>query len=69
MKLKGSGGEDCEGGDQIAETLTLDEHVLAQTFRRQIAISRENRGDDAVMLGKGACDTIAHPELQTPVHA
>jgi hypothetical protein len=43
---------DRDGGDEIAESLALNKDVFAQSLVRQFAISGEDRGYDAIMLGK-----------------
>ena len=45
-------GVDRNRGDEIAESLALDNDVFAQSLVRQFAISGEDRGDDAIMLGE-----------------
>ncbi len=52
MLASKSGREDLERGDEIAESLALDKDVFAQSLVRQLAISGQDRGDDAIMLGE-----------------
>lgn len=41
--------------------------MVAQAFRRGIAVARDDRRDNSTMFRIGGLHPVAHPQLQAPI--